>query len=615
MSDEQIPQQASSPEAAQPILYPVYYDPLAVAQAHQLANQAVAANHWCAQVAIENARLHDRLAQKGQKEDAYKATFCSSGRTYTTDPNGRVVALLNHEVEQACHAIFLPPFQRCEAYVVWLSKIDQPLVINAVQFFKDARLLQTFQELPGVEIYLCQTDKKTARLMRKVICNHLERIDVPFWGGWQKDQNGKFCFLTFPNGGTHAIPDNITLQLAVNESMSAASVSVAVHNFLAAAHYDSSKPELWLLGLAFHIAALYSLLRQLGHPFPLAFGILTERAVDWDDIKRLFCWFDDGPLSLSLLPAKFSLLYRKDQPLLILDERECCFVNQNSDLLEQVLSNHQVPWKCKNEEKVFPLQALPIILSRTASALTVNPSVMILEFSSKDGKRIIGANESIQGDYLTAFVQYTTAHVDQLRGLLAEHRCQALTRSGDSLTEKCVEALGILLAIDSFIRRFYRDCGVDVRSLNEACPGTESWLLDLLEQTSDKLLDCGDLAAQFTSVARSMLMRGPLSPCPVEYEQKPSENVVFYDKTTLGFTSPAMKLICQHLGISRPVILRALAESGLLRGKPINGTTPLTRISTWDVYGVRHPERVYLLPRSAFDQFGDPLTFDGEDVS
>lgn len=148
--------------------------------------------------------------------------------------------------------------------------------------------------------------------------------------------------------------------------------------------------------------------------------------------------------------------------------------------------------------------------------------------------------------------------------------------------------------------------------MDETCPGAEVWLRELLEQTFDKLLDCGDLAAQFVAVARLMLTNGALSPCPVKYSEEPSGGTIYYDETTLGFTAPALNAVCQRLGQSRPVVLHALREAGLLLGKRINSGTLLTRISVWNSYGIPQTERVYKLPRSAFDQLGDPLVFAGE---
>lgn len=219
----------------------------------------------------------------------------------------------------------------------------------------------------------------------------------------------------------------------------------------------------------------------------------------------------------------------------------------------------------------------------------------------------------LRQDYLAAFIQYTTEHIDDLRRLLENGRKQAFTLGGNNLAEDCMSALGVLLALDDFICDFHRHCDLTVPPLNERFPDALDWLRDLFQQTSDKLLYCGNLATQFLSVARSMLADGTLCPSPAEHNGEPNGSVVYYDGDHLGFTISAMNVICRSLGQSRPLVLHALSEASLLCGKPVNGGTFLPRISTWDAYGQRKTERVYLLARNLFDNLGDPLVFGSEE--
>ena len=79
--------------------------------------------------------------------------------------------------------------------------------------------------------------------------------------------------------------------------------------------------------------------------------------------------------------------------------------------------------------------------------------------------------------------------------------------------------------------------------------------------------------------------------------------------TSLYFKRPAFQAVCSRLGQSCPVVLHALSEAGLLLGKPTNATTFQTRFTITNVAGVSRVEKGYRLPRSAFDQLGDPLVF------
>ena len=79
--------------------------------------------------------------------------------------------------------------------------------------------------------------------------------------------------------------------------------------------------------------------------------------------------------------------------------------------------------------------------------------------------------------------------------------------------------------------------------------------------------------------------------------------------TSLYFKRPAFQAVCSRLGQSCPVVLHALSEAGLLLGKPTNATTFQTRFTITNVAGVSRVEKGYRLPRSAFDQLGDPLLF------
>ena len=584
---------------------------------NQLLSYAIDAEHRLTRSEIENARHRDRDARRELKEDAYSSTNSSSGYTTTHDGLGRMVELLNAEIKWAAHLIFNPPYRRQNFYIIQFTGRDLWLTLSEEQFSKDTQLVQAFSELPGVHVRLCRTTKLTATLLRQAVSAKIEVISPPFWGGWQQDKAHQFGFLVFANGHTSADTNRKASLPVPIEHMLEATMVTAVQRFAKATKPHSASSKQWLLLLAFHTAVLTTLLKQLGYPFPLALCVLTESTTVRTGLQTLFRWHGDSPLSLAFPPPLFAdgLLNHKDEVLLIMDDCGSGFARANSELLGQVLTSRQVPWKNKRDLRYFPLQALPVILSSTASALTVHPDCLTVEVPSDLVCSVPDASafEASRQDYLAAFVQYTTEHIDDLRRLLEDGRKQAFTLGGEGLTENCVSALGILLALDNFVRNFHRHCDLTVPPLNERFPDALDWLRDLFQQTSDKLLDYGNLAAQFIVLTRKLLANGTLCPCPTEYESMPTGDLVYFDRTYLGFTRSAMSTISRSLGQSRPSVLHALSEAGLLLGKPVNSGTFLTRISTWSVYGQHKTERVYLFARDLFNELGNPLSFGGEE--
>ena len=232
------PSVQAQPSASAPNhpLYIPYSDPVATAQAYQLGSQAIAATQAYTRAMIENTRLRDRLARKELAEAAYTTSHINSGRTYTTSASGRAAEVLNAEIERANRVDFRPPYSCRKIYVITLRGYHQPLVVDAKSFDCDRLLVQAFRELPRIQVRCCRTIRQTADLLRQAIAEHLEVIQPAFWGGW-------------------------------------------------------------LLWIMFHTAAMYSLLQQLGYPFPLAFGFLVENVSVRSSLENLFAWYGDAAIS------------------------------------------------------------------------------------------------------------------------------------------------------------------------------------------------------------------------------------------------------------------------------------------------------------------------------
>ena len=205
---------------------------------------------------------------------------------------------------------------------------------------------------------------------------------------------------------------------------------------------------------------------------------------------------------------------------------------------------------------------------------------------------------------------------------------------GRSLSEK--EKKWVLLENDKNVWKDYRDkdgkllyrlksC-VDTFSyqLRETDPESvpllwdmqdERWdcLLTLLKQASERGMVHASVAQDFIDVARSHIRAGRLTPIPMPAAEPATGNpVVYFDKDFLCFSSAAFQCVCQALTQSRPDVLCALEKEGLLYESFANSETWTTRISVYNVYGVRKSVYVYKVKRSAFEEFGDPLFLEEE---
>lgn len=589
-----------------------------------LVDKAANAEHRHAQAVIENAQLRQQLAQKQAAEDAYRDLVALNGRLYTTDKTGRLVELLSHEVEWSSHIIPDPPFTFAPCYMVKLKGVDTPLMIRATDYLRDQPLLQALQELPGVKVTLLrQSTRLTANALRDAFSTSMQVVRPNFYGGWVPLSDGNYQFLLSSDHKTHATESSSVPFSPLAGFPSGADVATSVRRLWNEVLTPIQNPSArWLVLLCLHASSLYSLLQHLGHPLPLALCIFSNdsRAVAF--FHRLFSGFGDPPLSLDTPPACFSrrLLEYKDEPLLILDVHNSANAKSNSLLLTELLATRQVPWSHKKEQGHFPLQALPVILSRAASALSCAQDCLVLDFGTEnfDFGLFSDKNSGISRDiqrYFFNFVRIVQQNLATLNETLARTERDSLSLSEGNLSQRCTQGLSVLLAIDAFFAEILRDFHIQLPGLDADNTNHKAWFLDLLHQTSDKELDCADLVDQFITIARSDLQSGTLCACPTEYTAQPGQNTVYFDAQHLCFTQGAFQSICTRLSCSHPTLVTALSDAGLLLGRPINGTTPMTRISVWNVHGIRQTVRVYKFARSVFDELGEPLVFEGEDVA
>lgn len=277
---------------------------------------------------------------------------------------------------------------------------------------------------------------------------------------------------------------NVEVESVTMPPLTVATMRAAIQGFKQVFHIDLTTPGGYLLSMAFHTSILTSLLQQLGEPFPLAFRFLTEDASSWERMISLFSCYDDYLLSLDSHPDVFAteLLSLRDQPMVILAEHSE-YSEENLSLLDSVLTSHQISRMDGQQEKVFPVQALPIILSPADSTFTVHPRCLTWEIPTRFAVPVPNAiSESVKTAYRAAFTQYASYHIHILQHRLSSERFRASAIGENNLTDNCTAALGILLAIDGFVRDFYRDCGLAVPQYDEVDSAVVPWLLKVLMQ-------------------------------------------------------------------------------------------------------------------------------------
>ena len=568
-------------------------------------------------LAVENVQLHNRLTQKELTETANTEAFKSwDHKIFTQGRNGAPHLLLNRSIEQAVHFIPQPPSRQQPLFFICLHSVDIPLVLSEFDFFKDARLILALQEIPGVEVTPRRSQKLTAMLLRQAIEQEMVTVHLNFYGGWNSGEDGTFRLSMFPGFSTHRQQDRFELPTPIPK-VSESETIVAAQRFWPTFTATRDLFARHLLVLWFHTSALSSLLEQLGYHVPLALNCFVTDPDQRRYLKHLFSWYGDEPLSLDLRPTDFTdgLLARRDQPLVIDGTGRLGQTAANVQTLEDLFSTGTVLWQSGKESASLPVQTLITIISSGASNLTCTPEVLDLDLPPESFDRdcwLSGGFAFDSREYLAAFASYTTDHIAELQTALALGREQAMQQSKGRLNEKCLDTYGILLGMGTFLADFFEFCS----PANPPVPDMLNDMLlknlfNLLEQTSEKD-QLTDLADVFIAVARQQFQQGILSTCPQRNFTPHKKNLVIFNYECLHFTSEAFRCVCGVLHQSYPVILNALADAGLFRGRQINVRTAQTRISVWDDHGERRSLPGYSFSRDAFDLLGDPLVLDGE---
>lgn len=602
-SEAGVPSPAESQSYPMPYLGPVV--PL------QYADLVISQNRDIYAAIMDNVQLRYQLNQKHLAEEAYtKALEDGADRIQTLTRYGGWAEILNCTVEWAVLVKPQPPLRAKPHYNIKLSRSEQPISLTEEEYLKDGVFINKLREIRGVEVTIRKTQKNTADLLRAAISRKLEELTVSIYNGWLEQAEGKYHFWPIlPVSSRWKGNDQKQYMLPATPP---AVTALAIQNWQPAFLMVTSAFVRWFLFIWFHTAFLTSLLNKLGHRPPLGLYAYCDNPTGSAYMHRLFCWYDDKALSIDMSPADFvdEALRRKDQPLVIEDAGSTRNTAKNVSTVETMLPTGSLPWKNGRDTQSLPVQALPTILSTTVTGLVCDPMLITLELSADQFlpdqfPQTFPTGEELE-EYLTAFANYTSAHITELRTSLDTTCTEAWGLADGILAEPYVEMMGIMLGLSRFLDGF--------RSVDPSAAGllgeeNVPQLLALLGEACSKAGLSSSLTDQFISMTRSMVQHGQLELCPRTNGEVASQDTaaVYFDEISLYFTKKALETVCRKSGYSRPVVLRALTDAGLVEGHPINKATVMTRIRLWNVYGVHRDIPVYRLRRDAFEEFGDPL--------
>lgn len=152
---------------------------------------------------------------------------------------------------------------------------------------------------------------------------------------------------------------------------------------------------------------------------------------------------------------------------------------------------------------------------------------------------------------------------------------------------------GTLLGTANFAEAFYCFCGIEHLSVPAEGEVPAEAVEELLVHAAASVSGM-DVAGQFCQVAQRCLADGVFTICDADRDDSDrTKPIVYLIQEDYGFTTEAFRTICRRMSQSMPVIVRALVEEGLLRGKRINATTAQTRIPVTGAHGVARWTGVY----------------------
>ena len=546
-------------------------------------------------LAVEIERYRQRLQARELREDAYSSTWEMNRRTWTATESGRPVELLNFALAAAAKVVPRGPEKHPACYVLRFTGKNNPIIIDESSYLDDKSLIHSIQ-INGIGVTIRRSTRTTAALIRQHISKVLTTFYADYYGGWTMTGQ-KPEFFCFQNFSSHQGENPLELVRSVAE-VSPAVAAVAAGQLTQTFQAILAPILRWLLFTWSLAAFLFSLLKPAGSSLPLGLCLFTRNPMLLAWLERLFCWYGDAPINLDDRPAEFAraLWNRKDQPAVVIDHHRTENAVRNATVLEEVLSTGKIPWKNGNLDTVVPLRAPVVVLSDTISSLCCSPKLLTLDIQPEDIDLELCRQQceqpTVQQDYLQALASFTAAHWPELQEALRRGRAKAMTFA-DTEDRDTLSTAGTLLGTANFAEAFNRFCGIEHLSVPTEGEVPAEAVEELLVHAAASVSGI-DVAGQFCQVAQRCLADGVFTICDADRDDSDrTKPVVYLIQEDYGFTTEAFRTICQRMSQSMPVIVRALVEEGLLRGKRINATTAQTRIPVTGAHGVARWTGIY----------------------
>lgn len=513
------------------------------------------------------------------------------------------------------HAYLIRPGANCQVEPYYLLYFNSPglgpLAIPEKDFGNDKKLLTALENHTHSSVRKTPTLSNSAALLRKQVAGVLQTIEVPFQAGWmQYGEEMRFMqfadrFLSHQKGGMLQ-PLNFMPDVASKQAVSSRATEL-----LATALGKIKDPTLrGLLCLFVHLSFLYSLLLQLGYQVPLGLCLHCGSARAEEVCKGFFRFYEDFPIPLSLAEPVFARLLqeRKDQAAVILDRWNSRSSSPNADLLEQAISSGGIAYKgCTGGT---PLLALPVVLSTVTSQLSASPLLLTLDV--RDGDFDWEADDLYEmvdtSEHFQAFAHFVGDHINDLKEALKAGRIWAM-RNFEDLPSSGIDMLAALYGVWTILVQYFNQghIGVDFLDLVPAdvfpdnLPQLEEILLK--EEGGD---DSGEI---FLEIVREKVASKELCIFEIQQHRVREEGDIYsgilYTDAEIFIPSKAVDQICGVLSFSRPMVVSSLKAAGLLRGRPINRTTWLTRITVTDLNSQTHKLKGLKIAREDFEIFGE----------
>lgn len=549
-------------------------------------------------------------------EEAYSVVKDVSHHLWVADKRGNQHCLLDTSFDSVAHIQFDPIFNKEPCFVIKIYNNPIPAVIEDKDFNRPERLVAILAQACSKSFRLYVSSRKTGVLLQQYICSVAVEQLVPFYFGWHYSESTWHFELV--NASTHSNLLNASPRSSDYHRQksldSPVSMLIATEQMIVLLEIVADPGVRCTLCLWMHAAVMYSLLDGLGYQIPIGLNLYAPDARVRRYLESLLCWFNDPAVKLSQQPRAFmqSLVSRKDQPLVI---RGGTSQNENQKVFLNIVESGEIPLKVSKEISSLRLQSLPTVITECASILSVSYHLATIDLegsciSAYTGERLDALKRYIP-DYLNAFTDYTTKHIDDLCDCVAQGIDTVTYNDRGYLNEDSIATLGIMQGIQRFLSQFFREIVTGDEMAQRMRVFVEPDNLRLfegaLEHAASGGCDSEDIVSSFLHVVNKMIDENQFDTCSTHCVASESisgdsdRGVLYYDDTYYSFTGKAFRRICSQCGTTRPALLRALQDKALLKGARVNGETSTTRITVQDNAGNSRQIPVYKFLKETFE--------------